>query len=114
MNLATITNNAATKDFCLSCIYRLFASKFTLADEFFSSAVAGGLHDSCKFENERLLKLVDDLDFSPKVGGYVARGKLEYKPELVEHPLLLAQLTERSEQYLSLFRCVNFLILRRR
>src|SRR5215468_7662067 len=34
-NLATITTNAATKDFCLSCIYRPLAGDFPLAGEFF-------------------------------------------------------------------------------
>ena len=65
---------------------------------FFSSTSLNGLYEPCEFENKRLLAFVDDPDFGTEDVGYLDRGKLRYKPELVEQPFLLAQLAERQEQ----------------
>jgi hypothetical protein len=71
------------------------------------------LYEPCEFENKRLLAFVDDPDFCTEDVGYLDGGKLRHKPELVEQPVLLAQLAERPEQQLPLFRGINVSVLRR-
>jgi hypothetical protein len=77
----------------------------------FSSTTLKTLYEPCEFENERLLAFVDDPDFGPKDGGYLDRGKLRYKPEIVEQSFLFTQLAERPEQQIPLLRCINVSIL---
>jgi hypothetical protein len=72
------------------------------------------LYEPCEFENERLLAFVDNLDLGPKESSYLDRGKLGYKPKIVEQPLLLAQPAERPGQQISLFRGINVSVLSRR
>jgi hypothetical protein len=72
------------------------------------------LYEPCEFENERLLAFVDNPDLGPKDSGYLDRGKLGYKPKIVEQPLLLAQPAERPGQQFLLFRGINVSVLRRR
>ena len=72
------------------------------------------MYEPCEFEDKRLLAFVDNPDFGPKDGGYLDRGKLRYKPKIVEQPLLLAQPAERPEQQIPLFRGINVSVLSRR
>jgi hypothetical protein len=65
---------------------------------FFSSTALKSPHEPCELEHKRLLTFVDDPDFGPEDCGYLDRGKLGYKPEMVEQPLLLAQPAERPEE----------------
>jgi hypothetical protein len=61
-----------------------------------------------------LLAFVDNPDFGPKDGGYLDRGKLGYKPKIVEQPLLFAQFAERPEQQFLLLGGINVSVLPRR
>src|SRR5262249_30812188 len=78
---------------------------------FFSSTAPKVSHEPCEFENKRLLTFIDNPDFGPKDGGYLDRGKLRHIPEVVEQPLLLAQVAERPKQQLPLFRGINISVL---
>ena len=82
--------------------------------EIFPSTALKALYEPCEFENERLFAFVDNPDLGPKDSGYLDRGKLRYKPKIVEQPLLLAQLAERPGQQILLFRGINVSVLSRR
>ena len=58
-----------------------------------------------------MFTFIDNPDFGPKDGGYLDRGKLRYKPKIVEQPLLFAQLTERLEQQFPLLGGINVSVL---
>src|SRR5215510_373541 len=79
----------------------------------FSSTTLKTSNEPCEFENESLLAFVDNPDFGPKGGGYLERGKLRYKPKIVEQPLLFAQFAERPEQQFLLLGSINVSVLPR-